>query len=175
MFFVYRHQTSRLTAIKPLNTIWRSIFIDLMLKEPRLVRRPVVRIGQEVYFGADSKTNAFFDKETLFPLPANHEQIKILDCIEHSNWILVQGPPNTGKSHIIANLICHFMTQGKRALVTSQKDRALDVLHSLIPDSLKPLCLSVLTFDSDNRKKLERAVNEGTNIFTNANLEHLFH
>jgi arsenate reductase len=27
--------------------------IDLMLKEPRLVRRPVVRIGDKVYFGAD--------------------------------------------------------------------------------------------------------------------------
>jgi regulatory protein spx len=27
--------------------------IDWMLKEPRLVRRPVVRIGNEVYFSAD--------------------------------------------------------------------------------------------------------------------------
>ena len=27
--------------------------IDLMLKEPRLIRRPVVRIGGEVYFSAD--------------------------------------------------------------------------------------------------------------------------
>jgi len=27
--------------------------IDLMLKEPRLVRRPVVRIDGQVYFGAD--------------------------------------------------------------------------------------------------------------------------
>ena len=29
--------------------------IELMLEEPRLVRRPVVRIGEKVYFGADSK------------------------------------------------------------------------------------------------------------------------
>ena len=29
--------------------------IKLMLQEPRLVRRPVVRIGEDVYFGADSK------------------------------------------------------------------------------------------------------------------------
>ena len=27
--------------------------INLMLKEPRLVRRPIVRIGGKVYFGAD--------------------------------------------------------------------------------------------------------------------------
>jgi arsenate reductase/regulatory protein spx len=29
--------------------------INLMLKEPRLIRRPVVKIGKSVYFGADSK------------------------------------------------------------------------------------------------------------------------
>jgi arsenate reductase-like glutaredoxin family protein len=29
--------------------------IDLMLQEPRLVRRPVVCINDKVYFGADSK------------------------------------------------------------------------------------------------------------------------
>ena len=28
--------------------------IELMLKEPRLIRRPVVRIGRKVYFGATS-------------------------------------------------------------------------------------------------------------------------
>jgi arsenate reductase-like glutaredoxin family protein len=27
--------------------------IDLMLKEPRLVRRPVVRLDDKVYYGAD--------------------------------------------------------------------------------------------------------------------------
>jgi arsenate reductase-like glutaredoxin family protein len=26
--------------------------IDLMLKEPRLIRRPVIKIGDKVYFGA---------------------------------------------------------------------------------------------------------------------------
>jgi arsenate reductase-like glutaredoxin family protein len=29
--------------------------IKLMLQEPRLIRRPVVKIGKQVYFGADSK------------------------------------------------------------------------------------------------------------------------
>ncbi len=30
-----------------------SELIELMLKEPRLVRRPIVRIGDKVYFSAD--------------------------------------------------------------------------------------------------------------------------
>lgn len=29
--------------------------INLMVQEPRLIRRPVVRIDDKVYFGADSK------------------------------------------------------------------------------------------------------------------------
>jgi len=29
--------------------------INLMLKEPRLIRRPIAKIGKNVYFGADSK------------------------------------------------------------------------------------------------------------------------
>lgn len=29
--------------------------INLMLKEPRLIRRPIARIGKNVYFGADGK------------------------------------------------------------------------------------------------------------------------
>ena len=32
--------------------------IHLMLKEPRLIRRPIVKIGKKVYFGADSKVLA---------------------------------------------------------------------------------------------------------------------
>jgi arsenate reductase-like glutaredoxin family protein len=32
--------------------------INLMLKEPRLIRRPIAKIGRKVYFGADSKVLA---------------------------------------------------------------------------------------------------------------------
>ncbi len=35
-----------------------SDLINLMLKEPRLVRRPVVKIGKRVYFGADTRVLA---------------------------------------------------------------------------------------------------------------------
>jgi len=34
-------------------TLGDDELIDLMLGEPRLIRRPVVRVGDSVYFGAD--------------------------------------------------------------------------------------------------------------------------
>lgn len=37
------------------NKLTDDDLINLMLKEPRLIRRPVVRINEEVHFGADVK------------------------------------------------------------------------------------------------------------------------
>ena len=37
--------------------------INMMLKEPRLIRRPIVKIGRNVYFGADSKVLAAVMKQ----------------------------------------------------------------------------------------------------------------
>ena len=40
------------------NKLGDSDLIKLMLQEPRLIRRPSVRIGKDVYFGADSRVLA---------------------------------------------------------------------------------------------------------------------
>jgi arsenate reductase-like glutaredoxin family protein len=40
------------------NKLGDSDLIKLMLQEPRLIRRPLVRIGEDVYFGADSRVLA---------------------------------------------------------------------------------------------------------------------
>jgi len=40
------------------NKLGDGDLIKLMLQEPRLIRRPLVRIGEEVYFGADTKVLA---------------------------------------------------------------------------------------------------------------------
>ena len=37
------------------NKLTDNNLLELMLKEPRFIRRPIVRIGKKVYFGASSK------------------------------------------------------------------------------------------------------------------------
>jgi len=86
--------------------------------------------------------NVLQNKEILFPLPFNEEQINILNKIENQKNVIVLGPPGTGKSHTIANLISHFLAKGERVLVTSQKDQALDVLLNKIPRELRKFCIS---------------------------------
>lgn len=52
--FNFRSPSFKQLGLKPDN-LSDDELIELMLKEPRLVRRPVVRIDNSVYFGADKK------------------------------------------------------------------------------------------------------------------------
>jgi len=99
------------------------------------------------------------DNNILFPLPFNEEQINILNKIENSNNVIVLGPPGTGKSHTIANLVSHFLAKGKRVLVTSQKEQALNVLLNKIPEELRCYCVPVLSNIQDGKRKMEEAFN----------------
>ena len=96
--------------------------------------------------------------EILFPLPTNDEQIEIVHRLGNRAGVLVQGPPGTGKSHTIVNLLCHFLSQGKRVLVTSQTPRALKVLREKIPGEILPLAVSLLGEDVESQQNLEYAV-----------------
>jgi len=96
--------------------------------------------------------------EIYFPLLANEEQRRIILELSQKQGVLVQGPPGTGKSHTIANLICHLLATGSRVLVTAKTPRALQVLHDKLPKEIKPLCISLLGSDTDERESLERSV-----------------
>lgn len=102
--------------------------------------------------------NAELDGEIFFPKPSNDEQRRIVDKMRTANGVLVQGPPGTGKSHTIANLICHLLATGQRALITAKTPRALQVLEGLVPPELRPLCINLLGSGVDERRSLESSV-----------------
>jgi primosomal protein N' len=68
-------------------------------------------------------------QDILLPKPANREQLQIAERIQKESAVVVQGPPGTGKTYTIANILGHFLAEGKSVLVTSQKSRALSVLQ----------------------------------------------
>ncbi|WP_315116699.1 AAA domain-containing protein [uncultured Clostridium sp.] len=97
-------------------------------------------------------------EDILFPLPSNREQKEVARALAENYGVVVQGAPGTGKSHTIANLICHLLAHGKRVLVTSERGRALKVLEDKIPEEIRPLCISLLGSDSRELKELEDSV-----------------
>lgn len=93
--------------------------------------------------------------DVLLSKEANKEQLEIAHRIEQYNAVLVQGPPGTGKTHTIANLMGHFLAQGKSVLVTSHTKKALSVLKEKVAPGLRSLCVSVL---DDSNLDMERSV-----------------
>lgn len=93
----------------------------------------------------DKISNKLDDEDVLFPLPSNEEQYKIVEKVKNNNIVLVQGPPGTGKSHTIANLLSHYISQGKKVIVTSEKAKALEVLRNKIPEKIRSLSLALLS------------------------------
>ena len=109
--------------------------------------------------GSDKKTieqvpDILFTKET------NNEQIEIIKSLYSHRAVVVQGPPGTGKTHTIANLLGHFLAEGKNVLITSQTKKALDVLKEKIPTDIQDLCISMLDDDSSDLGNSVESISE---------------
>lgn len=94
----------------------------------------------------------------LFPLPTNEEQRQIVHRLQAEPCVLVKGPPGTGKSHTIANLICHLLARGDRVLVTAHAPKALAVLRGLLPDDIRDLSVTALGSSREDQRLLEESV-----------------
>ncbi len=78
-------------------------------------------------------------QQLFFPFAYDKWQLQVLGIMDNKAAI-VEGPPGTGKSQTIANLLCHLAAEGKTVLFVSQKDQAIrgvkDTLKSLNIPSL---------------------------------------
>jgi len=101
---------------------------------------------------------AIHDDDILLAKEANAEQLQIIRRLARSGSVIVQGPPGTGKTHTIGNLIGHLLAQGKSILVTAQTAKALRVLRDKVPETLRPLCVSVLGSDHKERGQIELSI-----------------
>jgi len=62
--------------------------------------------------------------------PADASQFSaIVDVVRGKN-LVIKGPPGTGKSQTITNMIAALMLQGKSVLFVAQKQAALDVVRN---------------------------------------------
>ena len=98
--------------------------------------------------------------DILFTKETNNEQIEIVKNIYSHKAVVVQGPPGTGKTHTIANLLGHFLAEGKNVLITSQTRKALEVLKEKIPTDIQDLCISMLDDDNSDLGKSVESISE---------------
>ena len=68
-------------------------------------------------------------EELLEILPLNTEQDDAIRHALHAPLTIVTGPPGTGKSQVVANLIVNLAHKGKNAIFSSKNNKAVDVVE----------------------------------------------
>lgn len=97
------------------------------------------------------------------PLPADSSQLAAVVASASGHHFVLDGPPGTGKSQTIANMIAHNLALGRRVLFVAEKMAALKVVYQRLEDAgLADFCLELhsgKTTGKEVLKQLERAWN----------------
>ncbi|HEY3360945.1 MAG TPA: DUF3320 domain-containing protein [Methanosarcina sp.] len=92
-------------------------------------------------------------RDTYHIMDADSSQIAVIEDVKAGKNLVVEGPPGTGKSQTIANIIAELLVQGKSVLFVSEKMAALQVVKTRIDNAgLGDLCLEI---HSNKAKKKE--------------------
>ena len=87
-------------------------------------------------------------------LDADSSQQQAIQVVKSGNNLIIEGPPGTGKSQTISNMIGELLAQNKKVLFVSQKIAALEVVKNrLTANGLGPFCLE-LHSNKTNRKNV---------------------
>lgn len=72
------------------------------------------------------------DVPLLEVLPMNSEQEQAIRYAESNKLTIVTGPPGTGKSQVVTNLLVNAAWSGKSVLFTSKNNKAVDVVETRV-------------------------------------------
>ena len=78
---------------------------------------------------------------------------------------------DTGKTHSIANIVCAYLCQGKRVLVTSKNAPALSVLRDRLPKSVQDLVVDVSKSEASGMRQLQQTVERLANRVSVASVD----
>lgn len=130
------------------------MYKDLETHQPaamqhRLVQQLATREGSEV-IGLPENIRTM-DLDTMFPPEATHQvvdadssQLRAIAAVAHNHDLVIEGPPGTGKSQTITNLVATSLAAGKSVLFVAEKQAALSVVHRrLVAAGLGEFCLEL--------------------------------
>lgn len=101
------------------------------------------------------KLDSIHDKFPLIYDADSSQHSVLIDAVNGEN-LVIEGPPGTGKSQTITNLIAAAMLNGKKVLFVAEKLAALEVVkHRLDKAGLGDFCLELHSHKSHKRKVLE--------------------
>ena len=112
----------------------------------------------ELGFGEEYLIDEISSIHTDYPLindADSSQHSALIDAIDGKN-LVIEGPPGTGKSQTITNLIAAAMAQGKKVLFVAEKLAALEVVYTRLEAAgLGEFCLELHSHKSQKRKILD--------------------
>ena len=119
------------------------------LKGNRIVKHLIENSKQTFPQSEDNLEPAALDKtfkpsEVMITRSADSSQLSAVMAAAAGHDFVLEGPPGTGKSQTITNIIAQCLYAGKRVLFVAEKRAALEVVHKrLKEDGLAGFCLEL--------------------------------
>ncbi len=149
--------------------MWRDLDLRADELERNAVVRHLIHTPAEKYPGDDSfpdpdrLDDTHAPEATFCPLSADSSQLAAMYAAADGKSFVLHGPPGTGKSQTISNIIAHTLAVGKTVLFVSEKRAALEVVHRRLTEAgLGPFCLELHSNKSHKKgvlSQLERSLN----------------
>jgi very-short-patch-repair endonuclease len=109
--------------------------------------------------------DAVSEAEVHSVVPADPSQFAVLAKAQSAECLVVRGPPGTGKSQVIVNLVADALARDKRVLVVCQKRPAIDVVFDRLSDHQLGVSAAVIHDAAGDRpalyKKLHTLMQKG--------------
>jgi len=170
-----RWRVKRYISLSLLNFSKLLMYLDLdparWPKNANIVRHPVVSRFLSGHDKEDEETNSinigFGEEYSIDEIAEVHSKYPLIDDADSSQHsalidaidgknLVIEGPPGTGKSQTITNLIAAAMAQGKKVLFVAEKLAALEVVRSRLDNvGLGEFCLELHSHKSQKRKVLD--------------------
>ena len=123
-----------------------------------LVSRPQESFEPDATFPQAHTLDTTYQPHDVFcPMPADSSQLSAVLAVAQGRSFVLKGPPGTGKSQTITNLVAHCLAQGKTVLFVSEKMAALSVVHERLKRvGLRRFCLELHSNKAHKRQVLEQ-------------------
>ncbi|MCX8061564.1 MAG: AAA domain-containing protein, partial [Anaerolineales bacterium] len=72
----------------------------------------------------------------IYVTPINRQQLRAMQSVRKEPIVVVTGPPGTGKSQLVLNLISEAFLKGEKVLFASRNNRAVDVVMSRLQNEI---------------------------------------
>jgi hypothetical protein len=144
------------------------MYRDLVANEVQISEHPIIGslARNEAILGPtgmDAEIPALSELDDVQPperdmaiLDADATQRRCVEAARRGQSFVMHGPPGTGKSQTIANVIADSIGRGQRVLFVSEKAAALDVVHGrLAAQGLDEFCLLLHGSHATRREVVE--------------------